>query len=242
MKDYSHRNLTFPKDTLGALAGVVQQYGERTGYSHVLACWEETIITDLLWVRTGELVGPSLALPGIPSWSWLSRTGGVDFDFWHRVTGPKHRGKVVDHARVIETSVTWAGEPMVSDLQATNLVVEGLVRQFRLRVDPNARDYNPPYMNVGDEAPDFNKHAIPWRCAGQFDAENEREHDLFTCLLMRSVTLSEENAVYSLQETFLILLPEPSTQGAAYRRVGIAMFRGNKAVFGSAERKNIRLS
>ncbi|RSL56746.1 hypothetical protein CEP54_008649 [Fusarium duplospermum] len=240
MEDYSQRNFTVTKDRINALAGIVQYYGQRTGHKHVLACWEETMMTELLWTRTGKLIDPSLALSGIPSWSWLSRTGEVYFDFWHRVTGTKYLDKV-DHTNLVEASVTWTGEPMVSDLGATSLIVEGPIRQFRLRVDPKGRDYSQPYMNVGDEEPDFSKHPIPWRCAGQFDLEQEREDDMFTCLLVRSVTSSVKDAVYSLQETFLLLLPDPSSQDEAYRRVGIAMFRGNQTEFGSAERKRIRL-
>ncbi|KAH7121994.1 heterokaryon incompatibility protein-domain-containing protein [Dactylonectria estremocensis] len=241
MEDYSRRNFTVTKDRICALAGIVQHYGKRTGHKHVLACWEETLVTELLWMRTGELIDPSLALPGIPSWSWLSRTGEVYFDFWHRLTGTKNLAKVDDHTKVVEASVTWTGESMVSDLQATNLIVEGPIRQFRLRVDLKGRDFNPPYMNVGDEEPDFSTHPIPWRCAGQFDLEKDREDDLFTCLLVRSVTSSVKNTLYSLQETCLLLLPEPNSQGETYRRVGIAMFRSNKTEFSSAEKRKIRL-
>ncbi|RSM04300.1 hypothetical protein CEP52_006882 [Fusarium oligoseptatum] len=218
-----------------------QFYGQRTGHKHALACWEETMMTELLWTRTGELIDPSLALSGIPSWSWLSRTGDVYFDFWHRVMGTKDLNKVDDHTNLVEASVTWTGEPMVSDIEATSLIVEGPIRQFRLRVDPKGRDYSQPWMNVNDEEPDFSNGPIPWRCAGKFDLETEREDDLFTCLLVRSVTSSVKDILYTLQETFLLLLPEESSQGETYRRVGIAMFRGNQTEFGSAEREKIRL-
>ncbi|RTE79428.1 hypothetical protein BHE90_006093 [Fusarium euwallaceae] len=241
MEDYSQRDFTVSKDRINALAGIVQFYGQRTGHKHVLACWEETMMTELLWTRTGELIDPSLALSGIPSWSWLSRTGDVYFDFWHRVMGTKDLNKVDDHTNLVEASVTWTGEPMVSDIEATSLIVEGPIRQFRLRVDPKGRDYSQPWMNVNDEEPDFSNGPIPWRCAGKFDLETEREDDLFTCLLVRSVTSSVKDILYTLQETFLLLLPEESSQGETYRRVGIAMFRGNQTEFGSAERKKIRL-
>jgi hypothetical protein len=98
-------------------------------------------------------------------------------------------------------------------------------------------------MNVGDEVQDFHNHPIPWRCAGQFDIEQDREDDLFTCLLVRSVTPDHDAPLnrYRLQETFLLLLPVPSPEGLVYRRVGIAMIRGNEPEFRCAEIKRIQL-
>ncbi|KAJ4244796.1 hypothetical protein NW762_014373 [Fusarium torreyae] len=226
---------------LSALAGIIQQYGEKTGFKHLLGCWEETLVTDLLWIRMGDIVDPTMAIPQIPSWSWLSRVGGIGVDFWNRVHGRRLQRVVNDHIKILEVSITWTGEPMVSDLTSTNLIMEGPVRQIRLHIDPKGATFHPPYMNVGDEKPDFNKNPIPWKCAGQFDLEHEREDDLFTCILVRSVASPEEQATYQLQETFLLLLPVPDSDGMTYQRFGIAMIRGSESEFGSAERKTIRL-
>ncbi|KAM0543432.1 hypothetical protein ACHAPJ_012296 [Fusarium lateritium] len=201
------------------------------------------MVTDLSWMRLGGTIDPKMALPQIPSWSWLSRAGGIDVDFWNRVHGHGKRLHCVvsDHIKILEVSITWSGDPMVSDLTSTNLIMEGPVRQIRLRVDPKGATFHPPYMNVEDEEPDFSKSPIPWRCAGQFDLEQERQDDLFTCLLVRSMTSPGEHAGYKLQETFLLLLPVPDSDDLTYRRIGIAMFRGGETEFGSAERKTICL-
>jgi hypothetical protein len=242
MTDYSTRDLTVTKDRLGALAGMVQYFGERTGFKHILACWRETLIDDLLWIRGGDVIDPSMSLPQVPSWSWPTRVWKISFRFFDRAMGGL-KYVAHDHMKIVETSIHWTGEPMVSDLLSTNLVVEGPVMQMRLRIDPRAKAFNPPYMNVGDEVQDFSDHPIPWRCAGQFDLEQDREDDLFTCLLVRSVTPDYEDPLdgYRLQETFLLLLPVPTLEGIDYRRVGIAMIRGNAPKFRSAEIKRIRL-
>lgn len=243
MQCYSWKKVTVQKDRLSALAGLVKHYAQRTGHQHVLACWQETIVTDLLWLRSDNPIDSSIAPLKIPSWSWLFRAGEIRLDLWARVGGGtgKFADHVEDHTELIEASVTWAGSPMVSDLLTAKLVIEGPIKQMKLRIDPRARKFHPPYMNVGDEEPDFNLNPIPWRCAGQFDLEKEREDDLFICLLMRSVTWSGEDRTYNVQETFLILLPDPNGDGDTYQRIGIAMFRGKEATFGPAERRRIQL-
>ncbi|KAM0266747.1 hypothetical protein ACHAPA_006523 [Fusarium lateritium] len=242
MTDYSTRDLTVTKDRLGALAGVVQYFGKRAGSKHLLACWQETLVDDLSWIRCGDVVDPSMTTPHVPTWSWLTRARKVSFKFCVRVMGGL-RYVAHDHIKIVESSVDWTGEPMVSDLLSTNLVVEGPVMQMRLRVDPRAKAFNPPYMNVGDEVQDFSDNPLPWWCAGQFDLEQDRQDDLFTCLLLRSVTPDDKypSNSYQLQETFLLLLPVPTPQGMDYRRVGIAMIRGNEPEFRLAEIKRIRL-
>ncbi|KAF5669951.1 heterokaryon incompatibility domain-containing protein [Fusarium heterosporum] len=242
MTDYSSRNLTVTKDCIGALAGIVQYFGERTGFKHVLACWQETLVDDLLWIRNGRLTDPSTILSQVPSWSWLSRVRKIDFGFWHRVMA-RYEYVACDHIEILGCSVTWTGQPMVSDILSTNLVVEGPVLRMKLRIDPQAKVYNPPCMNVGDEAPDFSSHPIPWRCLGQYDIEDDRQDDMFTCLLVRSVTPKYEKLPYGhgLQETFLLLVPVEDCEGTDYRRVGIAMIRGQESEFKSAPTQRIRI-
>lgn len=73
--------------------------------------------------------------------------------------------------------------------------------------------------------------------------EEGRQDDLFTCLLVRSVTPGFESPLhgYRLQETFLLLLPVSTPEGLDYRRAGIAMIRWNEPKFKSRELKRIWL-
>jgi hypothetical protein len=244
MSDYSHRSFTFQIDRLSALVGIMQYYGNRTGYTHILACWKETMIDDLLWLRGQELVDPLTIIPSIPSWSWMTRATNVDFDFWGRLLDDDRTEE--DHTKVIEANTEWAGQPLLSDLLSTKLVLEGPTQQMRLRVDPRAQQYNPPYLKVGDEEPEVSIEdgdPIPWRCAGQFDETAERDDEMFTCLLMRSNRVKVVNEKYAdsaVRESFLILVQEPG-EDDVYRRVGIAIIDSADGWFGEAKMERIRL-
>ncbi|OBS24684.1 hypothetical protein FPOA_05224 [Fusarium poae] len=239
--DYSSRKLTVTRDRLGAMAGMVQYFGNKVGFTHLLGCWHETLVDELLWIRRGDTVHPSLALSQVPSWSWLTRVGEISFKFWSRSMGDDPC-TVQDHIEIVEAGITWVGKPMVSDILSSIMIVEGPVQEMRLRSDPRTKKFNPPFMNIGNEKPDFSDTPLPWRCTGRFDLEDEREDDMFTCLLVRSVCPKDRNSLaYPCQETFLLLVPVSTSEGASYKRVGLAMIRGDKTEFASAETKTIRL-
>lgn len=185
--DYSNGYLTVTKDRLRALAGIVQYFGETAGFKHLLAYWQETLINDLLWLRRGDVVDPSVPLPQLPSWSWLTPAREVSLKFWYRLMDG-WKSFVHDHVKIVDSSICWIGEPMISEISSTNLVVEGPVMQTRFRIDPRAKTFKPPCINVGDQVQDFSNHPITWRCVGQLDLENDRQDYLFTCLIVRSVT------------------------------------------------------
>ncbi|RFN48074.1 heterokaryon incompatibility protein-domain-containing protein [Fusarium flagelliforme] len=238
--DYSKRNLTVTRDRLAALAGMVQYFRDRTGFKHLLGCWHETLIDELLWIRFGETTNPSNTLTSMPSWSWLTRVGTLDLSFWSRSMG-NEPCDIEDHINIVEADITWTGEPMVSDISSSTMIIEGPTREMRLRLDPRSKRFNPRYFNVNDEEPDFREGPMPWRCSGMFDVEDDRDDNLFTCLLVRSVTLKTRDfLMHRSQETCLILVPVDS-EGTAYRRVGIVMFRGAQPEFTSAETKIVQL-
>lgn len=242
MEDYSLRYLTFARDQIRALAGVVQHFSNRSGYKHVLGCWEETMLTDLIWVRTGARVDRSKMLANIPTWSWLSRCEQVYFDFWRRRASDPGSKLFTNHTIIVRAEVSWQGTPLLSDIEATNLVLEGPVQQFKLTVPIQAKEFNPPYMNIDDEILDNSVNPIPWKCAAQFDDGIERGGSLFTCLLMRSSPLTIPGSPDELLETFLILLPtEGGSSVENYQRVGIGSFRAETTMFKAPSRKKIRL-
>lgn len=88
------------------------------------------------------------------------------------------------------------------------LVINRPVREIVLGVAPEAVDYNPPYFNVGNEKPDFEKHPIPWRCAGQFDTEYRKTPAQYLCLLLRSRVFKVGEHV---KEVFLMLETIPAS-------------------------------
>lgn len=241
MEDYSQRTLTFPRDRFAALAGIVQQYAERSNHKHLLGSWEETLLKDLLWIRCGEVEELPNMLPGVPSWSWLSRCKWVSFDIWARARSLKE-SDIQGHAEVVEVNVSWTGIPLLSDIEHTHLVLRGPVRVLKLRISPLATDYNPPYLDVNDEQPDFSEDPIPWRCAGQFDSGGCEDSVAYTCFLMQSSRLVRADSTICIKETFLILQPS-SVDGSTntYRRVGLGHFRFGASHFEGACQKEITI-
>ncbi|RBR25572.1 uncharacterized protein FIESC28_01535 [Fusarium coffeatum] len=217
MTDYSKRELTVAGDRLAALVGMVQYFRDRTRFKHLLGCWRETLIDELLWIRCGEIIDPSEALPQIPSWSWLTRIGVVHNSFWSRSMDDEPCD-VRDHTSIVEVNITWTGEPMVSEISSSTMILEGPTREIRLRPDPRTVAFNPPCFNINDEELDFRAGPMPWRCSGMFDLEEERDDDLFTCLLVRSVTVKTQDLhMNRFQETCLVLVPVDS-EGARWNR------------------------
>ncbi len=77
---YSQRQLTFKTDKLIALEGLRQQFQSKDPngvYRHGL--WLEDLPHDLLWFGKKKLDRDVPAEVGIPSWSWASTTGTIDF-------------------------------------------------------------------------------------------------------------------------------------------------------------------
>lgn len=229
MHDYSHRKFTIPRDRLSALAGVVDHFAEKTGYTHLLGCWQESLLADLLWMRSGEMGGKlAFELPGIPSWSWIAK-GGVMFDFWENGSPGAN---VTDHTIVVRAEVEWHDTPLVSDVKRTELVLEGPIKDFRLRISPLATRHNPPYWDVGDEVLDQSERPIPWGCAGQLDVHGDQVSEDYTCLLMRS---SNSRGSTIPRETFLMLKRVEGGSDDVYKRVGIGIFNGRNKIMGQFE-------
>jgi hypothetical protein len=223
--NYSDRKFTFERDKFSALAGIVEYFASVSGDRHILGCWEGSFAQGLMWLPLSR-DPPRRGFPGIPSWSWLTRHDDVGYDHWTREFRQVPHEY---HVKLLDWNVSWTGIPLVSNITAAQARVRGPIQDFVLSIAPEARDFNPPYLNVGDEVPDFKKHPIPWRCSGRIDEDGDAKQS-YTCLLLWSYAPpAREN--YD-QEIFLLLKPVNSTDSTAtYRRVGIAKFRGEKSQF-----------
>lgn len=240
--DYSQRFFTYPKDRLAALAGVVQQYSILSKDKHIFGSWEQSIQQDLMWMRqSNTIVGGTDIIPGVPSWSWLDRCQKIFFYAW---TIRSQVGVVKDHTRLISWEVSWSGLSLLSDITSAYLDLEGPVMELKLSVAHQAKDFNPPFLNVGNEKPNFDKDPSPWRCAGIFDRQEDPPEKNYMCLLIRSNTVHEMSSYrYPVREVFLVLEVCSSTglKSNTYRRAGIAYFRGTKPQFDTTKRRKIRL-
>lgn len=80
IQQYTSRALTKPEDRLVAIAGVAADVWARKGKQdrYLLGLWKNSLIWDLCWrVRGGPTTGTLSDL--LPSWSWASVDGPVDF-------------------------------------------------------------------------------------------------------------------------------------------------------------------
>ncbi|KAI0387553.1 heterokaryon incompatibility protein-domain-containing protein [Hypomontagnella monticulosa] len=237
MEDYSRRKFSVPSDRLAALAGLVQKFQGGAGDEAFLETWGSSIIRDMLWLRIGKPIEDiSLVLPNIPSWSWLSRCEDVSYSHWKQ--DGERLTSIIYHAVMKKCRVSWTGTPYTSQIESTNLVLEGTIKEIKLSVPPEAAISNPPYMNVEDEVCDFSKSLWPWWCNGQFDFEEIRPPARYPCLLMYSQTSESTQR----REFFLILeLVQQNADMNIYRRIGIGVFRNATSHFDLTDRRELQL-
>ncbi|ETS86958.1 hypothetical protein PFICI_00786 [Pestalotiopsis fici W106-1] len=233
MANYSGREFTFTKDRLSAMAGIVEFFTSISGYRHILGCWENSFAQGLLWLPLSRKP-PNVGIPGIPSWSWLTRHDDVSYDHW---TSRDKNAVHEYHVKLLDWNVLWTGTPFVSGIKAAQVQVRGPVQDIVLSVAPEGRDFNPPKMNVGDEVPDFEKGPIPWCCTGRIDHGSGAKQS-YTCLLVLS-----SGSPTPYQEVALLLEPVISNDstGTTYRRVGIAKFLIKETRFPDKSPRNIIL-
>ncbi len=80
VRSYSHRQLTFKADKLAAIEGLRKQFqAKRPNGTYRHGLWLEDLPHDLLWYSTEKLDRDIPDEVGIPSWSWASNTGMIDF-------------------------------------------------------------------------------------------------------------------------------------------------------------------
>jgi len=140
IKDYSHRELTYPTDRAPAIAGLVEFYQSETGHTPLLGLWKESLCYDLSWQcaqsrewRAG-LHKPQAALPEkpkkFPAWSWLSALGSDSHtDIF---MAGKQTPSTTARLEVVSAAVLWHGPAFTSELQSAKLRLRGLVKEISL--------------------------------------------------------------------------------------------------------------
>lgn len=244
IESYSRRRFSFPKDRLPALSGIVQHYQRATKDVPILGLWESSFPQDLLWMRIKiltKVIDHTPNLVNIPSWSWLSCPYEVCFDLWNIYyikEADYQQVQIHDHVTLIEWEVVWISEPLVSDIKSSRLVLEGPIQEIILSVAPKGKGNNPTYLDVNNEKPDFGKHPLPWRCAGQFDNGPRMSPTQYLCLLLRSTEYKGKDKTEIL-ETFLIM--ESCLGTNEYRRVGLGRFSGESRNFDLTVRRTLNI-
>lgn len=231
-QDYSGRDLTYPRDKCPALIGIVRYLASLTQDTYILGLWRKTFVRDLAWLRIFDR--PSVhSHEGLPSWSWLSCTGIITYEYRGRDHG-------TNHLQLLDFQVNWTGLPETSKLSSAYVEVRGPVREIPIRQFDEGSNHNPPYFQVFDEdLKHASKTEIPWRCSGQFDTQNTNELGVFTCILLS--TRRWDTPYFRVQELFLILEPVGSETEKTYRRIGLASLKGKIPSFDTGHTQTLRL-
>jgi hypothetical protein len=127
MENYSRRTLTFDKDKLAAVAGIVEEFKGLIYDTPTMGLWQGDILTGLLW-RTAEPARRIDCLGVMPSWSWTSVSGPVNWE--HLVSAPSRSPK--NQLEVISVNIDWSGRPMTSQVLDAKLKVRGRLKNAKL--------------------------------------------------------------------------------------------------------------
>lgn len=220
MENYSEREFSFSDDRLPGIVGLVKAYQKETLDEPCLGLWRKSLSEDLAWCRIGTLsdqsAHPALS-QSLPSWSPFACHQAIEFSRWNRFD--LKRSAIQYTTKIIDCQIEWSGPPFLSQLLSSKLIVRGPTRNIHLAEATEVPDCNPPYFNVNDEILDTEKHALPWRCAVQWDEEGYREPNTWLCLLLQK----QIPRGYELSgETFLVLEEVGADgSGCAWRRIGI---------------------
>ncbi|CZR63512.1 uncharacterized protein PAC_13409 [Phialocephala subalpina] len=146
VENYSRRTLTFEKDKLPAVAGIVEEFKSIITDKPLLGLWQGDLLTGLLW-QTAE---PTTRIEhtGIPSWSWASVNGPVN---WQN-TGVVNSGTPPkNQAEVMTSNIEWSGHPMTSQIKHATLKVRGRLKRAKLSKF-GATKGNSFYLHAIDES------------------------------------------------------------------------------------------
>ncbi|KAK2595327.1 hypothetical protein QQS21_006927 [Conoideocrella luteorostrata] len=91
IENYSLRSLTQHGDKLPAISGIADVVQRKTGSSYVAGLWADNIDLDLLWRRTSPLEEGALGNATMPSFSWASVDGEIDYYCFRNGKQPYHR-------------------------------------------------------------------------------------------------------------------------------------------------------
>lgn len=132
ISDYSTRELTFAKDRVPAVAGLVAHYATVTGHTPLLGLWKESLWLDLSWrtrlKRDDAEREVWIRRPEFPSWSWLSIMSETS-KYVHPPEAilPQMQATAL---QVIRADVAWEDEntTLAYKPKSTHLVLSGLVK------------------------------------------------------------------------------------------------------------------
>ncbi|KAK0644290.1 heterokaryon incompatibility protein-domain-containing protein [Cercophora newfieldiana] len=118
VEEYSERAFTQITDRLPALAGIatVHLKSDDDVGNYLCGLWSKGLPETLFWHTTSSTPGPRPPMT-MPTWSWASITGSVEFDYPDDEIQPK----------ILDAQVNYLGRELMGDVTEAMLRVEGLI-------------------------------------------------------------------------------------------------------------------
>ncbi|KAK2744260.1 hypothetical protein FQN57_004345 [Myotisia sp. PD_48] len=205
--NYSQRMLTYKKDKLVALAGMIVAVAEHTRYRHVAGLWQDDLPAGLMWqVKPGGTRDIGI----IPSWSWISIDGPV--------LGANPQKGEEFMLEILGVEQDWEDIPLSSPLKVARLTVKGKIIKMILG---KPLDY---------ETPRYYLMASPKKAVGDVFLDDTSLVDQSArsvwCLLISARKEGKDPSDWEIPEySVLALVPETGHSTDTYRRVGIGQIR-----------------
>jgi hypothetical protein len=223
---YSQCGLTFDKDKLIAISGLVNRVGQFTNVGYAAGLWEDCVHRGLLWCPQQKPLR-SLTNLKLPSWSWAGYLGAIQhLQIYYFEPSPDMRLRsTISGSTIIETAIVKTPDP-------------GLTLGTFQTKDPNPpcselrwpTRYRNLYDGEGAE--------IGWV---SFDRDQEGHHSLQNIGWVVVAKNPDWEYMSPDKWSFCVLLVKPSKLGDTFQQRGIGMIFGGNGWLRKSEKMPIIL-
>jgi hypothetical protein len=157
------------------------------------------------------------SLLGMPSWSWLSMSGGIEYRNYLEDVAIRNSVIVTSKAKFITCSISWSSTPLTSTLLSATLVLKGLLfKASSVCVSSDRRRY-PVLTAIGYDGVEFQ--------GARLDEEVKPFPEAVWCF---EVTTQEFRTTPGSGFNYVLILLSVNKETETYRRIGIGEFRQKK--------------
>jgi hypothetical protein len=236
VEDYSSRTLTNSQDKMAALAGLTTFFQQKLGDEPLAGMWKAELRNSLCWKCNPRTVRSNTSFPGIPSFSWASIDGPIKRNCCVFPTEvPRERGD--RDLEILDTDISWSGQPLTSWITGGNLVVRGLLVKIGFAASVQHQHCSAPCPSslVRDKCLVGNF---------TFDRCSAASEGVVWCLAVRSKqrTLNfppPQEAIYKW--CHILVLESTGIKDDEYRRVGVGKVWDNSGVFDNMEPRTLSI-
>ncbi|CCT73239.1 related to tol protein [Fusarium fujikuroi IMI 58289] len=240
VEHYTKTSLTYRRDVLAAISGVVRDMKRHRSDRYLAGVWEDSVLEDLAWMSCDR----TKARPSgwnAPSWSWASVAVPVKFPNRRTFLNGRYIQDMefLEHrTRFVEAGITAVGQDETAQLSAAHMVLVGPMISAKLDEDPDILSQRQLYLATNRDrslvfAPDYDLEREGPSCVPmgttiyilhlcqepKFSDEKRRDttRKAFSLVLRRLHGLNGSNGQ-------MVRSSEDPTDGT-YERIGI-MFQG----------------